>query len=133
MWEGAGWVCDPPTTPQPGEEFVVLAAWVCPGLVYPITCGHDGIDCDYEPGNAFSKFCDPPVPGQRPQPRALKNQFDSHYACISTGDQDGASHQVVDGMRSFVNGPEGRPPDYDELVVSNGAMLYPAYRLTFTL
>ena len=124
---------DPPTTPQPGEEFVVLAAWVCPGLVYPITRGHDGIDCDYEPGNAFSKFCDPPVPGQRPQPRALKNQFDSHYACISSDAQDGASYQAVDGVRDFVNGTGGTAPAYDELVVNNDQMILPAYRLTFTM
>ena len=105
---------------------------MCPGLVYPITRGHAGIDCDYADGAAYSKFCDPPVAGQRPQPRALKNQFDSHYACISIDEQLGASHQVVDGVRRFVSGPGGRPPDYDELVVSNAAMVYPAYRLTFT-
>ena len=125
---------DPPTVAQPGEEFVVIAAWACPGLIYPITRDHAGIDCDYAPGEAFSKFCDPPVAGQRPQPRALKNQFDSHYACISTSAQHGATHQAVDGVRHFVGGAVGASaPDYDELVISNGSALLPAYRLTFTL
>ena len=45
---------DPPTVAQPGEEFVVIAAWACPGLIYPITRDHAGIDCDYAPGEAFS-------------------------------------------------------------------------------
>ena len=123
--------------PQPGQEFTVLAAWVCPGLVYPITRNHTGHHCDYASGAAFSKFCEPPVAGQPPQPRSLKNQFDSHYVCVSRAAQLGQTHQAVDGVRHFLNGGGGggggSPPDYDELVVSNGAMALPAYRLTFTI
>ena len=50
-----------------------------------------------------------------------------------TGSEEGetARNNVVmsagDGVRGFVNGTGGTPPDYDELVVSNGGMIFPAY------
>ena len=96
-----------PTNPK--GEHVVIAAYVAPGMVYPVSRTPDyarprdmGTD---------SKLRD----------KALVNQFNSHYVFVS---QD--NYQCMDGVR---NGVE---PDYDELVLKEAHQALPAYRLFFT-
>ena len=88
---------------------MVIAAYVAPGMVYPVSRTPDyarprqlGTD---------SKLRD----------KALVNQFNSHYAFVSASD----NFECMDGVR---NGVE---PDYDELVCENEHQVLPAYRLYF--
>ena len=90
-------------------EHVVIAAHVAQGMVYPVSRTPDyarprqlGTD---------SKLRD----------KALKNQFNSHYAFVSRSD----NYECMEGVRSGVE------PDYDELVCGNPQQALPAYRLYF--
>ena len=106
-----------PVTPNAAGEYVVLASWVTPGLVYPLSRA-----VDYQPGlqHGGEHYCNfyqaPPS-----APSALKPPFDAHYACVERG-----SYQCVDGVR------RGRVPDYDELVLKEPQQALPAFRLYFT-
>ena len=68
-------------------------------------------------------FAVPPEPA-----RALRPPFDSHYVCIAKEAQEpgGANYQCGDGMRYA-----SAMPDYDELILNDGAQLLPAYKLYF--
>ena len=94
--------------PNAKGEHVVIAAYVAPGMVYPVSRRPDYArprDMDTD-----SKLRD----------KALVNQFNSHYVFVS---QD--NYQCMDGVR---NGVE---PDYDELVCESAQQALPAYRLYF--
>jgi hypothetical protein len=88
---------------------VVIAAYVAPGMVYPVSRKPDYA----RPGQlgTVSKLKD----------KALTNQFNSHYAFVSRTH----NYQCMDGVRSGVE------PDYDELVCRTEQQALPAYRLYF--
>merc|ERR1712216_46170 len=77
-------------------EHVVIAAYVAPGMVYPVSRTPDYAQPDQL--DTDSKLRD----------KALVNQFNSHYVFVS-----GDNYQCMDGVRNMRNGEE---PDYDELV-----------------
>jgi len=101
-------------TPNAAGEYVVIAAWATPGLIYPMSRAVDYERPDDQ--TSFSRFYQ-----EDPQPAAaLQPPFDSHFAAISR-----STYQVQDQLRS------GAMPDYTELVVREGQQLLPAYRLFF--
>ena len=104
-WASSG-VCNP--TNAKGEH-VVIAAYVAPGMVYPVSRKPDYArprDMD-----TYSKL----------RNKALVNQFNSHYAFVSANH----NYQCMDGARSDVL------MDYDELVCETAQQLLPAYRMYF--
>ena len=92
-------------------EHVVIAAYVAPGMVYPVSRTPD--------------YAKPRQLGtdSKLRDKALKNQFNSHYVCVSRSD-----YQCMDGVRDMLTGVE---PDYDELVCESAQQVLPAYRLYF--
>ena len=88
---------------------MVIAAYVAPGMVYPVSRTPD--------------YAQPRQLGTNSKLRdkALVNQFNSHYAFVSRAH----NYQCMDGVR---NGVE---PDYDELVCESAQQALPAYRLYF--
>jgi hypothetical protein len=104
--------------PNADGEFVVLVAWATPGLAYPITRDHAGLDCDYIADSVSSRF----YSNQGEPAKALRSPFDSHYVCIRRED-----YQCMDGMRLG----HDVAPEYDELVLGDAAQLLPCYRLYF--
>ena len=87
---------------------MVIAAYVAPGMVYPVSRTPDYAQPDQL--DTDSKLRD----------KALVNQFNSHYAFVSR-----YNYQCMDGVR---NGVE---PDYDELMCEYPQQALPAYRLYF--
>ena len=90
-------------------EHVVIAAYVAPGMVYPVSRTPD-----YKRPRQLGT-------DSKLRNKALVNQFNSHYAFVSRSD----NYQCMDGVR---NGVE---PDYDELVCESAQQVLPAYRLYF--
>ena len=103
-----GVLASAPNPPNAKGEHVVIAAYVAPGMVYPVSRTPDYAQPHQL--HTFSKLRD----------QALKNQFNSHYVFVS-----GDNYQCMDGVR---NGVE---PDYDELVCKSAQQALPAYRLYF--
>ena len=103
------WASSGGNPPNAKGEHVVIAAYVAPGMVYPVSRTPD--------------YARPRQLGtvSKLRGKALKNQFNSHYAFVSASDD----YQCIDGVR------DGVEPDYDELVCGNEHQLLPAYRLYF--
>ena len=95
--------------PNAKGEHVVIAAYVAPGMVYPVS---------RKPDYARPKQL---TSDSKLRDGALTNQFNSHYAFVSRAH----NYQCMDGVR---NGVE---PDYDELVCESAQQALPAYRLYF--
>ena len=95
--------------PNAKGEHVMIAAYIAPGMVYPVSRKPD--------------YARPSLLGtdSKLRDKALVNQFNSHYAFVSRRD----NFQCMDGVR---NGVE---PDYDELVCESSQQALPAYRLYF--
>ena len=87
---------------------MVIAAYVAPGMVYPVSRTPD-----------YARPWDMNTSSQL-RDKALVNQFNSHYVFVS-----GRNYQCMDGVRSGVE------PDYDELVCESAQQALPAYRLYF--
>ena len=87
----------------------MIAAYVAPGMVYPVS--------------RKPYYAKPSQVGtdSKLKDRALKNQFNSHYAFVSRDH----NYQCMDGVRN------GVVPDYDELVCESAQQALPAYRLYF--
>ena len=96
--------------------FVLLACWVCPGLVYPLSRAVDYSPGVQDKGAHYSNFYQPPPA----VPSALKPPFDAHYVCVQR-----STYQCVDGVR------DGLVADYDELIVKEGTQALPAFLLYF--
>ena len=96
--------------PNTAGEHVLIAAFVSPGMVYPVSRTPDYARPANMSGSNYSRLRD----------QALQPQFNSHYAFVS------AAHnfQCMDGARN------GVVMDYDELVCDS-ALVLPAYRLYF--
>uniref|UniRef100_A0A7S3WKK6 PARP catalytic domain-containing protein n=1 Tax=Emiliania huxleyi TaxID=2903 RepID=A0A7S3WKK6_EMIHU len=96
--------------PNSAGEHVLIAAFVAPGMVYPVSRTPD-----YErPSNLTSK--------SKLKDRALQPQFNSHYAFVSAAH----NYECMDGAR------DGTVMDYDELVCETQQQALPAYRLYFS-
>jgi len=101
--------------PNDRSEYVLVACYVVLGMTYAISRA-----VDYEePQNtqAFSRYYSLP----NDEPKALKNNFQSHYVAI-----DAVYKQCSDGLRR-----PGVRADYDEVVCQSTAQLLPAYKLFF--
>ncbi len=96
-------------------EFVLVACHAAIGMTYAISRAAD-YDAPHD-AEAFSRYYAPP--GE--EPRALKNNHQSHYVAI-----DAEQKQCSDGLRR-----PGVRADYDELVCQSTAQLLPAYKLFF--
>jgi len=86
-----------------------VAAFVAPGMVYPVSRNPDYS----KPKNLTSN--------SKLKGAALQPQFNAHYAFVSAKH----NYQCMDGARSNVE------MDYDELVVADTTHALPAYRLYF--
>ena len=95
--------------PNDAGEYVLLAAFAAPGMVYPVSRA-----TDYSRPSVLTS-------SSKLRDRALQPQFNSHYAFVSAQN----NYQCMDGAR------KGVQMDYDELVCRDTAQLLPAYRLFF--
>ncbi|EOD18793.1 hypothetical protein EMIHUDRAFT_209374 [Emiliania huxleyi CCMP1516] len=98
-----------PNPPNSAGEHVLIAAFVAPGMVYPVSRKPDYA----RPSNLTSS--------SKLKDRALQPQFNSHYAFVSAAN----NYECMDGARN------GAVMDYDELVCGNEVQALPAYRLYF--
>jgi len=96
--------------PNDAGEHVLIAAFVAPGMVYPVSRTPDYA----RPSNLTSK--------SKLKDRALQPQFNSHYAFVSAAN----NYECMDGAR------DGTVMDYDELVCETQQQALPAYRLYFS-